>query len=135
LGMTRARVQKLFTHSSDRGRPQQLFFCMRPIGIRVGFGSAAFGSSYHGRIVWISTSNPRYVLAGVKAGETLGRAERRIAHGELVKVGLNDWYLARVGAVEAVLKVRHGTVQEVGIATRQLTATSQQRRRFVTSFG
>ena len=38
------------------------------------------------------------------------------------------------GSVTAVLKVRKGIVQEVGIGTRQLTRTLAQQRIFMTSF-
>jgi hypothetical protein len=36
---------------------------------------------------------------------------------------VNHWYLAPFGPATAVLKVRHGVVQEVGIAERRLTKT------------
>jgi hypothetical protein len=43
---------------------------------------------------------------------------------------LNDWYLAPDGRVRAVLKVRRGTVQEVGIANPGLTTSRRATARF-----
>ena len=40
-------------------------------------------------------------------------------------VGLNYWYLAPTGKSTAVLKVRHGTVEEIGIGDKQLTRSKR----------
>jgi hypothetical protein len=83
--------------------------------------------------VWISTSNPRYRLHGVRVHMTLSAARRHLAAGNLLHVGANDWYLAAAGSVTAVLKVRNGMVGEVGIAPRRFTLTVQQQRAFMRS--
>ena len=49
-------------------------------------------------------------------------------------IGANDWYLAPLASATAVLKVRDGTVQEIGIADRSLTKTRPAQRLFLTSF-
>jgi hypothetical protein len=38
------------------------------------------------------------------------------------------------GASTIVLKIRHDTIQEVGIATRALTLTTTQKRTFIRTF-
>ncbi len=56
-----------FTHSSNRGKRYEDFFCLTPIGIRVGYGSPKLlaklssreRAQLKDRVVWISTSNAR----------------------------------------------------------------------------
>jgi hypothetical protein len=72
--------------------------------------------------------------AGGTATATVA-AELRLPHGTLFRVGKNDWYLAPAGAATAVLKIRQGQVEEIGIAAKDLTGTALQRRTLMTSFG
>ncbi len=58
----------------------------------------------------------------------------RCSLGKPFHVGLNYWYLATNGSSTAVLKVRHGVVEEIGIGDRRLTRTRQADRRFLRSF-
>jgi hypothetical protein len=46
----------------------------------------------------------------------------------------NDWYLAPASAATAVLKVRHGVIEEIGIGVKQLTQGRKAQRTFLTSF-
>jgi hypothetical protein len=39
LGMTRAQARHAYTHSSDRRKQFENFFCLTPIGVRVGYAS------------------------------------------------------------------------------------------------
>ena len=135
LGMTRAQARHASPFSATRARRYKDFFCLVPVGIRVGYGSPRLPVSVRNRVVWISTSNPRYAVDGIRAGATLQAAKHRIAHGHLITVGRNGWYMGATGIVEAVLKERHGIVEEIGIAPRALTRTGPDRRRFLTSFG
>ncbi len=50
-------------------------------------------------------------------------------------IGLNWWYLTRNGSSRGVLKVRHGVIEEIGIANKQLTANRRAADRFLSSFG
>lgn len=54
--------------------------------------------------------------------------------GRPFHIGLNYWYLAPYGASRATLKVRHGIVEEIGIANPKLTASRRAAFRFFTSF-
>jgi hypothetical protein len=52
----------------------------------------------------------------------------------VLHIGLNYWYLARKHNLTAVLKVRHGEVQELGIAINKLTATQRLQSILMHSF-
>jgi hypothetical protein len=142
LGMTSAEARHAYAHSSSRGQAFEQFFCLTPIGVRVGYASprllktagAAERRKLQNRVVWASTSDPYFAILGIRPGATLKAAEQRLPHGNLIPIGLNDWYLAPAGASTAVLKVRDGTVQEIGIANRQLTRTRAGQRTLMTSF-
>jgi hypothetical protein len=54
--------------------------------------------------------------------------------GAPFQVGRNDWYVARIAGATAVLKVRHGVVEEIGIADLALTRTRAADRIFLRSF-
>jgi hypothetical protein len=131
LGMTREQAQHVYRHSSNHGDRQQDFFCLTPIGIRVGYPStkvlstltAAARAQLRSRVVWASTSNPYFALEGIRPGARIATVLKRLAFGAPIPIGVNHWYLAPFGPATAVLKVRHGVVQEVGIAERRLTKT------------
>jgi 6-phosphogluconolactonase (cycloisomerase 2 family) len=143
LGLTRTRARHKIKQNSNRGMSYQDFFCLRPIGIRVGYASPKLLNTlprsqrgkYRGRVVWISTANHRYAVRGVRPGATLRSAQRRLSLGRRIVIGHNDWYLGRLGSTTAVLKVRRGKVQEVGIAVRALTLTRRAQAIFMGSFG
>lgn len=131
LGMTQARARYLYRQHSNRGRQYQDFFCLTPIGVRVGYTSPVLlktlskpeQASLRGKVVWASTSNPYYALDGVRAGEAITVASNALGTESPIHVGLNYWYLARKPGYTAVLKVRGDVVEELGIATNALTAT------------
>jgi hypothetical protein len=141
LGMTRARARRAFTHSSNRGRRYQDFFCLTPIGVRVGYASPKVldtlsrSAREHilGRVVWASTSSAFYAVRGIRPGATL-TAARSLGLGAPFHIGLNDWYTAPNGSSIAVLKVRHGIVQEIGIADKQLARTRKAQGTLMSSF-
>jgi CSLREA domain-containing protein len=121
LGLTRAAERKRFFGYSTRGRKQFDFFCSNDHhGIRVGYS--------HGRAVLILTSNALYHLGKIKPGSRLATAERDLKIYTHFKLGLNTWYLASGESASGVLKVRHGQVQEIGLATKSLTSTPSAAR-------
>lgn len=142
LGMTRAQAAHANTHSSTRGKAYEQFFCLTPRGVRVGYTSSKELASlpkqqrarYAGRVIWISTSSAFYAIDGVRVGATVTATAKRLRLEPVFVVGLNDWYLAPAGAATAVLKVRQGVVQEIGIGDKNLTETRKAQRRFLTSF-
>jgi hypothetical protein len=126
LGMTRPRVRAAFAHSSTRGRRDMEFFCLSPIGVRVGFAQ--------GRTVLLLTANRHYALRGVRPGARLAAVSRRLHAGRPFHIGLNYWYLVPDGSVTGVLKVRHGMIEEIGIATRSFTRSRRASMRFLRGF-
>jgi hypothetical protein len=59
---------------------------------------------------------------------------RRLRVGRGFQVGRNRWYLFADGRVRGVFKVRHGLIEEIGIASPRLTRTRAADRIFVRSF-
>ncbi len=143
LGMTRAQAQHAYTHSSSRGKAYEEFFCLTPRGVRVGCASPkeiaslpqADRARYAGRVIWISTSSAHYAIDGVRVGATVQAAAEHLRLEPVFVVGLDDWYLAPVHGARGILKVRHGIVEELGIADAALTLTRSAQRTFLTSFG
>jgi hypothetical protein len=142
LGMTRARARRALRHSSPRGRRYEDFFCLTPRGIRVGYASPALTRTLGrrlarrvaGKVVWVSTSARRYAIGPVRAGTSLRAARRALHTGAHFAVGRNEWYFARRGAIAVMLKVRHGTVEEIGIVDRRLVASRRAERVLAHSF-
>jgi hypothetical protein len=118
------------------------FYCLYPTGIRAGYPSPRLLRSLsarerrrvEGRVVLVLTSASYYSLRGVRPGATLADAAKVLKVGKPFHIGLNYWYLAPFGHVRAVLKVRHGTVEEIGIANASLTAGRRAAFRFMKSF-
>jgi hypothetical protein len=54
--------------------------------------------------------------------------------GRAIPIGLNDWYVAPGHGSNYVFKVRHGVIQEIGIANKAKTSTRTKQKRFLTSF-
>src|SRR5450755_2906662 len=131
LGMTESRARYLYRRHSNRGKQYEDFFCLTPIGVRVGYASPILlkmlpkrvRASLRGRVVWASTSNPYYSLDGVRPGESILTAARVLGTEPPFHIGLNYWYLARKAGYTAVLKVHGTVVQELGIADNALTKT------------
>jgi hypothetical protein len=141
LGMTRARARRAFSHSSTRGRRFMDFFCLSPIGVRVAYPSSALLATLspaehgrvQGRVVLALSANPYYALRGVRPGARLAAIARRLGVGRGFQIGLNTWYLAPGGQSRAVLKVRRGVIEEIGIADNALTAGGSAAWRFLDS--
>jgi hypothetical protein len=118
LGMTRAQARRAYSKS-----------CRRPAGVRVGYASPALLATLpvqdrkrlRGRVIWASTSNPFFSLRGVHPGAAIATAADRLKPAPPYRVGPNRWYLVANGRSTAVLNVRHGIVEEIGIAIKRLT--------------
>lgn len=139
LGMTRARVRRLFPSFATRGRPYMDFLCPQHLGIRVGYPSPRLLAALtpmlrarvRGRAVLILTADSRYSLHGTHPGSALRAARQHLGLGTPYRAGGNAWYVVADGGV---LKVRSGHVREVGIADSVLTRTRSNTLRFLTSF-
>jgi hypothetical protein len=139
LGMTRARVRRLFPSFTTRAHLYMDFLCPQHLGIRVGYPSsrllaalpAAERSHIRTKAVLILTAAPRYSLQGAHPGSAFQAARQHLMLGAPYRVGTDAWYVAADGGV---LNVRGGRVQEVGIADPTLTRTRSTTLRFLTSF-
>jgi hypothetical protein len=142
LGMTRRQARRAYTHSSTRGRRYEDFFCLTPVGVRVGYASPRLLRSlprrhrarFAHRVVWASTSDLYFALHGVRPGSSLKAARRLVRLSKSFHVGRNYWYLAGNGGSTVVLKVRRQIVEEIGIGDRRLTGTRRADRTFLRSF-
>ena len=141
--MTRAQARRAFSHSTTRGHRNMDFFCLTPNGIRVAYPSPGMLSKLspkarkqvRGRVVLALTSNRHYSLKGVKPQTKLAKVRGRLRPGRGLHVGANTWYLVAGGRSIGVLKVRHGQIQEIGIADGSLTGSRAAARRLLTSLG
>lgn len=142
LGMTRKSARRALRFSATRGRTLMDFFCLTHTGIRVGYPSAALLRSetraarrrLRGRAVLVLTANRRYLLRGVRPASRLAPVARRLRVGRPLHVGRNDWYFVTRGAANGILKVRHGVIEEIGLADKALTGGRARQRRFIRSF-
>jgi FG-GAP repeat len=142
LGMTRAQAVHAFKRSSSRGSKYKVFFCLTPNGVRVGLGSPALlktlpkreRGKYSDRVVWVSTSSAYYAVKGIRAGATVAAAGKKLKLESPFHIGLNFWYLAPDGGSVAILKVRGGVVEELGIGDKVLLQGRKAQRAFLNSF-
>jgi hypothetical protein len=142
LGMTRAQAVHAFKRSSSRGSKYKVFFCLTPNGVRVGLGSPALlktlpkreRGKYSDRVVWVSTSSAYYAVKGIRAGATVAAAGKKLKLESPFHIGLNFWYLAPDGGSVAILKVRGGVVEELGIGDKVLLQGRKAQRSFLNSF-
>jgi DNA-binding beta-propeller fold protein YncE len=142
LGMTRAHARKsLPSYTVTQSRFDQFCLAGGP-GILAGYPSARLLNTLsarqrtrlRGRVVLALTANHHYALDHITAGTRVAQVHRRLAHAVRVRTGGSTWYVLGGSNATRVLKVQHGTVEEVGIADHALTATRAEQRRLLTSF-
>ena len=139
LGMQRTRARALIQHTTTRGRRFMDFYCLKPIGIRAAFGYPKLLSklpraqrrALSGESVLLLTADRKYALRGVKPGARLSKVARRLHVSKRIRIGANDWYVLPNGASRGVLKVRHGVIEEIGIANKRLTGSYTAAKRFL----
>jgi hypothetical protein len=155
LGVTRSQAEAEAAAArmtaDTRGTQYQEFFCPH-LGVRVGYASPVLiayaehagvpgAASFANRVVWISTSNPIYVIDGIQAGDSITTTRTRLAHSGIVltkhNVGANDWWIGDPWQGSSiVLKVGAGadTIQEVGIATLALSSSAMANKLMAGTF-
>jgi hypothetical protein len=143
LGLARARARDRLQRFAVRGNGFDNFCLFPGPGIRVGYPSARLlrslrpteRTSIMDRIVLALTANPFYALQGARPGMRLAAVAPRLKLAKALRIGVNDWYIASGYASDGVLKVRHGTIQEIGLASKRLTTGRGAQIRFMLSFG
>lgn len=109
-------------------------------GIRVAYPTAALlrsapsAAGLRGQGVLALTANPFYAFEGARPGMTERSVARRLHLGRPFHVGSNYWYISPAKPANGVLKVRHGIIQEVGLANAQLTANRAAQKRLFDGF-
>ena len=142
LGFTRARARRTLRRLRTQHNGFDDFCLRGGYGIRAGYPSARLlrtlprpvRRKVSGRVVILLTANRYYALHGIRRGARIQVATRRLHARRSFRVGQNRWYLVSDHGVTDVLKVRHGIVQEIGVADHRLTAGVRAQRRFLTSF-
>ncbi|HET9721065.1 MAG TPA: hypothetical protein VFP55_13375 [Solirubrobacteraceae bacterium] len=140
LAMTLRRARRADRHHSTHGRRHEDFFCLRPIGIRVGYGYRGLlprgARRLNGRIVFISTADRRYSFRGVRPGARAKVAARRLRAGRPLRIGQNTWYVFNLGgSSRGLLKVRRGRVEEIGLVIRAITPNRRAEGRVLKALG
>jgi hypothetical protein len=136
LGMTRARATSLFLQRLTRSRRYTDSFCAASNGIRAGYPSPRVlrGVSHSGRlvdrVVLLLTASRHYALDGVRVGARV----TALKVGQGVTVRGTTWYVMPNGPSNAVLAVRHGVIDAIGIANKRLTDGARAAQRFFASF-
>ena len=142
LGETRAQARKAYANSTYRKTKYQDFFCLTPIGIRVGYGSPALlrvvparqRKRLAGHAVWASTTNTFYAIHGIRVGTRITKARKALKLTGPIRVRRNTWYLAPNRASTAVFKTRGRTITEIGIANKTLNTDHRRRITLLKSF-
>lgn len=140
--MTKKQARSVYLESTNRGRKYEDCFCLTPNGVRVGYASAKLLATLSaperrrvaGRVIWASTANKHYSIHSVRPGDQLADVRRHLRLGPGYQVGLNEWHFAPNGPSNALLKVRHGIVEEIGIADKALTRSRHAQLAFAKSF-
>ena len=142
LGMTRSQARRAYRRSSTHGFRYKDFFCLTPLGVRAGYASPKLIGALPRRqrrhlldhVIWASTSNAFYSVSGIRPGARLATAAKALHLSHAFHVGLNLWYLAPGRHSTAVLKVRHGIVEEIGIGDKALLHGRKAELAFLRSF-
>jgi hypothetical protein len=92
------------------------------------------GAYKQDKFVLLLTANPYYKVDGVSVGLKIASVAKRLKVGKVIPIGANDWYLAPGTTSNYVFKVRHGIIQEIGIANKHDTTTRTKQKNFLSSF-
>jgi hypothetical protein len=139
LGVKRTRARKLYKRYSTRGHRYTDFYCLSPIGIRASYPTSTLlrklsgkdRRHLKGRLVLALTANSFYALHGVHPGTPLGKAKKRLKVHRGITIGKNTWYVVSNGPSSGILKVQHGIIREVGIATKSLNTNRKASKLFL----
>jgi hypothetical protein len=130
LNMTRTAAQgKLPAYTAANHHTDR--FCLQSGAILAGYSTpqalapltAAQRQRLNRRVVILLTANPYYALDGLRPGAPLTTARHTLKLGSGEKIGDSTWYVIAEHHRSGILKVTHGTIQQIGIANPTLTHT------------
>jgi hypothetical protein len=140
LGEARRKARRQLPRFVAENRYTDNFCLSGGSGIKVGYARPGRARSRgalaeaRGNIVLALTANRYYALDGLRAGTRLANLRSRLRLGRFIRAGAYDWYVLPGATSNAVLKVRHGIVREIGIAYRGLTANRGAAARLLRKF-
>jgi predicted RecA/RadA family phage recombinase len=141
--MTRRALRAEYSRTTIRSAAYQDVICLAPAGLRVGYPSPRLLSALssgrarqlRGRAIWITTANRHYAVDHVTVGTRMAVATHTLPGGSTVKVAKSTWYVVRKSRSTLLLKIHHGLVQELGIASNATTGTAHMRRLLASALG
>ena len=141
LGLTRSQAQRALPGVVQTSHRFEKFCLHAGPGIRVAYSSphllaslpVALRSVASGRIVLALTANPYYTVHGARPGMRLATVKTRLNLAPPFHIGVNYWYITPDTTSNGVIKVRGGTIEEIGIANKRLTQGRSEQARFLTS--
>lgn len=139
LELSRSRARRMLPRFAVYSSHTDNFCLAGGWGIRAGYATSQLvrklpGHPHTGGIVLVLTANPYYTLHGVRPGMRVAAARTRLKLGTVIHLGRNWWYVIRGPEANWVLKTRHGVIQEIGLASRQLSATGLEQVRLLAHF-
>jgi hypothetical protein len=142
IGMTQSQARATLARYNVTENKFDNFCLYHGWGIRLGYPTGALlktvakseRSMYSSHVVLALTANAYYALMGARPGTKVASVAKHLQLGKPFKVGSNDWYFGAGSYARAIVKVRNGVIQEVGLASLGLTTTRSQERVFITSF-
>lgn len=139
LGLSRSRARRMLPRFQIRSSHTDNFCLAGGWGIRAGYATRRLrgklpGDPHASGIILLLTANPYYRLHGVTPGMRVAAAASRLKIGKVIHLGRNWWYVIPGNHSNWVLKTRHGVIQEIGLASKQLTATGLEQVRLLAHF-
>jgi CSLREA domain-containing protein len=130
LGRTKSAQRALLRGGRLRSRKGLDRYCATGGGaFRIGYPSSRLNRAIgrqlrrrvRNRVVLILTSSSRFSVQGVRAGDSVRSARRRIRGERRIRVGSNVWYVARGRGVRVLVSTRGRSVRSVGIGDERLS--------------
>jgi sugar lactone lactonase YvrE len=139
LGMGRRQARRMLPRFAAYSQHTDNFCLAGGAGVRVGYATRHLLRKLPGHpratgIVLALTANPYYQFDGIRPGSSLRAAAGQLTLGRPIHWGPNSWYVIASRNASWVLKVQHGTVTEIGIASHRLTATRADQTWLLASF-
>jgi hypothetical protein len=128
LGMTPAQARRAYKHSTDTRGPHTDQFCLTPLPVTVGYGTAklltalpaAARKRLNGKLVWAASGDPRYTVAGVRIGASTPPTVIGLRIVQSLQAGASTWYVLAGRSAAYLVQASGGQVQELAVVNSQL---------------